>query len=349
MKLLLAALFVAGNLVNVLQLGEELTLPLKDLLTGTEFREYQRKSKYRDRMDLFRKVFERRADLLHRYVQREQLEEAADLLQKLHVLSYHVNQESSRVEQEKDLHSAQVKKLEIRLRKMIEAINDLRTTVPFEYLEQFQTTAQALDELRKSLLTQLLGDTLGDKEAIPSNSSGQLISAFAPLPSPAGGTLVGSQPVRFQSGDRFTEEEYAKIQLHQKLDKRVDVFLEIAETRLQVIRRRMEGREWKEEEENPLEFHTYWDMVHAYRQAIDGIMINIDEKAIYETASEKDIQKSLEELNKKIQEFIPQLEPIKQLAIELQDEALYRELVDAEEVSIVAQKGSLYGLGAPVQ
>ena len=116
------------------------------------------------------------------------------------------------------------------------------------------------------------------------------------------------------------------------------------------IQKRMKGGEREEEEEeNPLEFHTYWDMVHAYWRAIDGIMINIDEKAIYKTASEKDIRKSLEKLNKKIQEFIPQLEPIKQLAIERKDEALYRELEKAQEISVVAQKGSLYGLGAPAE
>jgi len=156
-------------------------------------------------------------------------------------------------------------------------------------------------------------------------------------------------PARWQSRDRFTDEEYGKLQLHQELEKRVEVFLEIAEARLEEIQKRMKGGEWEEEEENPLEFHTYWDMVHAYRRAIDGIMINIDEKAIHKTASEEDIRKSLEKLNKKIQEFIPQLEPIKQLAIDQKDEALYRELEEAQEISVVAQKGSLYGLGAPAQ
>jgi hypothetical protein len=150
-----------------------------------------------------------------------------------------------------------------------------------------------------------------------------------------------------QNRDRFTDDEYTQIQLAQKLTKRVEVFLEIARSRLREIQRRADKVEWVEEEENPLEFYTYWDMVHAYRQAIDGIMINIDEKAIYKTASEKDIEESLKELNKGIEEFIPKLEPIKQLAIELQDQALYKELLEAEETSITAQKGSLYGLGAP--
>jgi len=161
------------------------------------------------------------------------------------------------------------------------------------------------------------------------------------------GMISASSVGPVQTRDRFTDEEYTQIQLAQELAKRVEVFLEIAETRLAEIRRRMDKLEWEEEEENPLEFHTYWDMVHAYRQAIDGIMINIDEKAISKTATEEDIEDSLKELNKGIGEFIPQLEPIKELAIELQDQVLYRELLEAEETSITAQKGSLYGLGAP--
>jgi len=349
MKLLFAALLLAGNLVNFLQEGQEVVLPLKDLLIETEFREYQRKSRYRDRIDLFRKVLDRRSDLLRRYIQRGELDKASDLLRKIQTLSQYIHEESSRVRNEKDLHSTQVKKLEIRLRQQIESIKDLRTTVPFEYLETFETTIQDLEALRKALLRQMLGDTVGAMETTGRNTRDRLIGTLLPLASQPVGTPVGFQPVTFQARDGFTEEEYAKIQLHQELDNRVDVFLEIAETRLKVIRRRMEGREWKEEEENPLEFHTYRDMVHAYWQAIDGIMINIDEKAINKTASEEDLQKSLKKLNKKIQEFIPQLEPLKQLAIELQDEALYQEVVEAEEVSIVAQKGSLFGLGAPVQ
>ena len=349
MKLLFAALLLAGNLVNFLQLGQEVMLPLKDLLMETEFREYQRKTRYRDRIDIFRKVLDRRSDLLRRYLQRGELDRAFDLLEKIQALAHYINDEASRVTNEKDLHSTQVKKLEIRLRQQIESIKDLRTTVPFEYLETFETTIQDLEDLRKALLRQMLGDTVGAMESTGGNTSDGLISSLLPLASQAVRTSAGFQPVSLQARDGFTAEEYADLQLHQELDNRVDVFLEIAETRLKVIRRRMEGREWKEKEENPLEFHTYRDMVHAYRKAIDGIMINIDEKAINKTASEEVIQESLKKLNKKIQEFIPQLEPLKQLAIELQDEALYQEVVEAAEVSIVAQKGSLYGLGAPVQ
>ena len=345
MTLLFLALLIVP-LVNPLHLAQSVDPPLKDLLTERELREYQRKPKYRDRIDLFREVFDRRVDLLQRYIQRDQLDETADLLQKISALSHYAGEQSSNAKKDKDLRSSEVKKLEISLRKLIETINDLQTTVPFEYAEGFENTIRTLEQLRKTLLEQLLGEALVGIRTAGEKGKGDPAS----LSLHPGGFSLASPPARLQSRDRFTEEEFEKLQLHQELEKRVEVFLEIAEARLEEIQRRMKGGEWEEEEEeNPLEFYTYWDMVHAYRRAIDGILINIDEKAIYKTASEKDIRKSLEKLNKQIQVFIPQLEPIKQLAIDRKDEALYRELEEAQEISVVAQKGSLLGLGAPAQ
>lgn len=345
MTLLFLTLLIVP-LVSPLHLAQSVDPPLKDLLTERELREYQRKPRYRDRIDLFREVFDRRVDLLQRYIQRDQLDETADLLQKISALSHYAGEQSSNAKNDKDLRSSEVKKLEIRLRKLIETINDLQTTVPFEYAERFENTIRTLEQLRRTLLEQLLGDALVGIRTSGETSKGDPAS----LSLHPGGFSLASPPARLQSRDRFTEEEFEKLQLHQELEKRVEVFLEIAEARLEEIQRRMKGGEWEEEEEeNPLEFYTYWDMVHAYRRAIDGILINIDEKAIYKTASEKDIRKSLEKLNKQIQVFIPQLEPIKQLAIDRKDEALYRELEEAQEISVVAQKGSLLGLGAPAQ
>ena len=349
MNLLITILLLAGHFLSPLQEGKGADLPLQDLLTEKEFRDYQRKPRYRNRIDLFKKAFDRQARLLQRYVKQSQMEKSGDLLQRMRALGYHVEKESSNVEKRDDLRSKQVKQLEIRLRKLVEAIRDLQATVPFEYLENFESTAEALEKLRRILLTQLLGDGLKTTAAIHQRERNGSIGSLTSFDLMTGRSALELPAALWQSRDRFTDEEYTKIQLNQELYGRVKVFLEIAESRLEEIRRRMEKREWAEEEENPLEFYTYWDMVHAYRQAIDGIMVNIDEKAIHKLASEKDIQKSLKELNKSIEKFIPQFEPIKQLAIELQDEALYQELIKAQETSVVAQQGSLYGLGAPAK
>ena len=342
MKLLAILLLLAGA-PNPGQQDQQVDLQLQDLLTDREFRDYRRKPRYKDRINLFKKAFDRDSKALERHVERNELGESAAMLLRIQALCHHVEQESSRANEPKDLRSKQVKQLEIQLRRLAENIRDLQRAVPWEYLDRFEVTAQRVEKLRKLLLTHLLGEGL----SVGSSESG----GFGESSGSWGFAAIGRTPEPLarlmQTRDRFTDDEYTQIQLAQELTKRVEVFLEIARSRLGEIQRRADQVEWVEEEENPLEFHTYWDMVHAYRQAIDGIMINIDEKAIYKTASEEDIDKSLKELNKGINEFIPQLEPIKQLAIQLQDEALYKELLEAEETSITAQKGSLYGLGAP--
>ena len=347
MKLIAITLLLVGNLLNFGQEGPELDLQLQDLLTEREFRDYRRKPRYRDRIDLFKKVFDRNANLLERYVKGNELGESDDLLRQIQALCRYVEQEASQVKEPKDLRSKQVKQLEIRLRRLVETIKNLQAITPWEYIDQFEVTVQTMEKLRKLLLTHLLGEGLGAGSFPSSSEPGAWSDRDASWGFAATGTIPATSVEPMQTRDRFTDEEYTQIQLAQELTKRVEVFLAIAESRLGELSRRMDKLEWVEEEVNPLEFHTYWDMVHAYRQAIDGIMINIDEKAIYKTASEKDIEESLKELNKGISEFIPQLEPIKQLAIELQDQALYKELLEAEETSLTAQKGSLYGLGAP--
>lgn len=339
----------------------DVTLRLSDILSSSEFREYERKSGYPNRMDLFEKVFDRRGNLLKRYVDRQEIEKAFELLIELQALAQIVEGESSNAKGVKDLQSRQVRKLEIQLRRLVETINALSVAVPFEYRKNFEETVEFLERLRDSLLRQIFGTALGEPtnngEAFENTdeevggSLRKLKAAPAVSFALSGGEAVLAapppSPAVLQTADRFTDEEYQKIQLNQELEKRVDVLLEIAESRLQEIRRRIEKKEWDKKEPNPLEFHTYWDMVHAYRRAIDTIMINIDEKAIYKTASEKDVRKSLEKLNEKIQTFLPQLKSFEQLAVELKDEDLYRELAQAQETSEIAEQGSLYGLGAP--
>ncbi len=90
-------------------------------------------------------------------------------------------------------------------------------------------------------------------------------------------------------------------------------------------------------------------MIHAYERALSSTMVNIDEKVKYKLATEKDVRKSLEKLNKKINEFAPRLAPIKELALKNKDEVLYREVTRAEKTTEIARKGSAFGLGAPVQ
>ena len=348
MRILLASLLLTGlSFQQPLPAAGTHDPSLRDLLTHSEFQKYQKDLRYKKRIDLFRKAFKSRGEMLRRSVQLSQQEAVVELLQQLRALCRHVADESSRARQQ-DLRSKQVKKLEISLRKLIETLEDLKSASPFEYQDEFDSTSQTLEKLRKTLLKQLFGDLLALGSA---GRAGRMEGAAASRGSwshhsavPSAVAQSGRQ--RLPSGDRFTDKEYGQIQLNQELDKRVGVFLDIAASRLQEIQRRMKGEEWSKEDANPLEFYTYWDMVHAYRRALDSLMINIDEKATYKSASKREVRKSLKKLSKKIEQFIPQLEPIKRFAKDSRDKDLYREVVKAQETSVVARKGSQYGLEA---
>ncbi len=340
--------------------SQEKLLPLQDILSSREIQDYKKKPQYRSRVKLFRKVFNRQAKLLQGQIKTLKIDAALETLHSLRSLSDHAL--AQKPERKKDLRSNQVKRLEIDLRKLLENLEELRRSVPFEYRTHFDRCIEKMEELRNRLLTQLFGQTQRFLVPPPTGVPGQVraLSAFPHPPTSAG--LVAS----YQSGDRFTDREYVKIQFAQEIVRRVGVFLEIAARRLEEIdlrmnpdksknvkeadkkkdkKRKKEKHQEQEEVEDSLEFYTYWDMLRAYDRAIEGIMINIDEKAIHKLARPREIRKAMKKLCNKLPEFIPQLEPIQKLALEKQDEDLLAEIKQAQETSSLAQKGCLVGLG----
>ena len=318
----------------------DLDPPLKDLLSPSEFREYVTKSRYRDRVDLFREVIERRQASLHQLVTTSRTEGTLKLLRGLRALSQYIIQETSESTHPKDMRSNQVRKLEISIRNLIEAVDGFKQMVSFRYQLKFEAASQALQISRSRLLVQIFGEAMASRSQQSERRArlemvGILNGFFRPALSARSGN-----PPSGPMDDRFTEKELEVIRANLKLVKRVDSFLKIAEARLKEVHRRLEKEEWKEKEENPLEFHTFHDLIHAYERAIDSTMTYIDENAAYQTAEQRDIKKSLKKLNKKILEFIPQLAPLKERANQLQDEELYYAVAKAEETSTIAKEGS---------
>lgn len=310
-------------------------LPLEELLPGQTLQKYRRQQKYHGRLQILRKAFETNAELLGRHIAQRNIADTYRSLAALRGLAFHALDESLQEKNQKEKRHGEVKKLEIRLRKTEENLEDLKLEVPLENRYQFEETNRLLEELREQLLGQLFGQALGSR-----SEPGM---GFLPLTSTAASATVQG----LADLDRFTDEEFVMIQLARELDKRVKAFLVIAESRLDEIERRVEGREWEKDDPNPLEFHTYSDMLHAYTRAIDGIMINIDDKAASGMVEEGDLKKSLKMLSSKIEKFIPRLEALKELVIERRDEELGEKLLTAMETSDTARKGAQYGLGAP--
>lgn len=332
-------------------------LPLQDILSNREIQDYQSKPQYRSRMKLFGKAFNRHSKLLQGQIETLKIDAALKTLQSLRALSDHTLGEKP--QRKKDLRSNQVKRLEIVLRKLLESLEELKRSVPFEYRTHFDRCIEKMEELRNQLLTQLFGQTQRFIAPPVAGVPGP-VQALSTLSSPPSmsARLMGS----YQAGDRFTDKEYQKIQLAQEIVRRVQVFLKIASRRLEEIDRRLNpGKDLKakesnkkkdkkrkkkkkkeqEEAEDSLEFYTYWDMLRAYDRAIHGIMINIDEKAIHKLSRPAETRKAMKKLCKKLPEFIPKLEPIRKLALEKQDEDLLAEIKQAQETSSLAEKGCL--------
>ena len=338
--------------------SQEKLLPLQDILSNREIQDYRKKPQYRSRMKLFGKAFNRLSKLLEGQIKILKIDAALETLHSLRSLSDHTLKQKP--QREKDLRSNQVKRLEINLRKLLENLEELKRSVPIEYRTHFDRCIEKMEELRNQLLTQLFGQTQHFSAPPPAGVPDpvQALSALSPP------HLVSAGLMRsYQSGDRFTDKEYSKIQLAQKIVRRVEVFLEIAARRLEEIDLRLNSgkskkaketnkkkdkkRKKKEQEEveDSLEFYTYWDMLRAYDRAIEGIMINIDEKETHKLAKPSEIRKALKKFCKKLPEFIPQLEPLRKVALEKQDEDLLAEIKQARETSSLAEKGCLVGLG----
>jgi len=284
-------------------------------------------------------------------VKQHDLEGSLETLRKIQVLAAAGSNATENALKSKDKRSRQVKRLEIRLRKLAEALEELKIAVPFESRVFFEETIVVLERFRNQLLNHLFGAAgdFGDSTNGPLGLLEKLDSTATPGMKLSPASAPQRRYSTTISGDQFTELEFEEIRDAQKIVDRVKVFLELAESRLIEIERRRSGAEWEEEEPNPLEFYTVAQMVHAYQRSIEAIMINIDERVKYGTSKEKDIRKSLKLLNAKILDFLPRLEPIQQSAIDTKDEELYLEYKKAKKSSDTARKGSQMGLGAPVE
>jgi len=334
-RLVLFALFLSqpSGQSGDLKIPED-RIPLEEVLPEKSLLKYNEEEKYHNRIKILKKAFEANARVMEHYVGVRDIANAYRSLAKLRSLAHHSMQASLKEENAKELRHKEVKRLEIWLRKTEEDLEDLKLEVPLENRLQFEETNRVLEELREQLLRQLFGQALGSR---PDEGMGFLPLASMTRPAMAQG---------LRDIDKFTDEEFSMIQLAQKVVKRVEAFLVIAESRLVEIERRLEGKEWEEEEPNPLEFYTYEDLLHAYTRAIEGIMSNIDDKATSGIEPEEEIRKALKKLNKKIGKFIPRLDPLKQIVIDRQDERLGEKLLAAMKASDLAQKGAEYGLSS---
>ena len=272
----------------------------------------------------------------------EDLTPAYQVLRELDALCVFARDESEQETNAKELRHKEVKRLEIAVRKLLEELNDLKLVVNFQERSPYEQTGEVLTQLRNRLLQQLFEGSLGPAVAVDPAAA---TASWLPMSETRQRYVSGEEALT--GLDRFTLEEFDRIRLYPTVVKRTEAFLEVCRHRLDEIERRRQNIAWEEEEPNPLELHTYGDLLHAYNRALNSVMILIDEKARQKTEEEKEIRKALETLRDAVQDFGPRLETIPDLVRERRDEELGRKLREAMKVTAKAEKGTLYGLGSP--
>lgn len=314
-------------------------IPLDRILSARDLAKYNSEEHYHSKVEMLRKAIGKRSDRLPDQIERRDLTVISQTLAEIRSLASSALQISLKETDKDERRHKEVKKLEIELRKLSINLGDMSLAVPLEDRTQFEDTQKLLEELRNELLRQLFGKAIGQagSAGMPALPAGYRASKAAFVST--SGHSRGLWDV-----DKFTEAEFQRIQEAQKLVKRVEVFLDIAEQRLNEIDRRRNGVEWEEKEPNPLEFYMYGEMLHAYVRAFEGTMSNIDLKARDGGESTKDIRKALEKLNEKSTEFQSRLEAIHPFIREQRDRELLNVFDKAVETTTVAGKGARYGL-----
>ena len=328
----------------VVPVQSDYSTALESVLTPAERRDYVRAAVYPERSALLGRVLDRRMLKVARLVKSGASLKAREPVRAIGIIAGAGDRLTAEVSERKSLRSRQARRLEIRLRKMLERLEALKREASHQAWDDFDATIEEVQNFRSRLLRGFFagrGHPPLEDRYLPV-SFGFAAATFAP-----GSGMLQRRGESSVFGDQFTDEEHSDVQDAQELKKRVKVFLEIAEARLKEIDRRLQKQEWDKKKANPLEFYTYPQLVRAYHRALRSSMINIDEKARHRLASEKDIKKVLESLNGKMQGFIPRLEPLRQVALDLQDEDFFLEWREAWKATHNALKGSQFGLGAP--
>ena len=319
-------------------LGDDEGIPLDRILPPSTLQRYT-DADYSEQMKIIRWTIQNTCTRLTVQVARNEQDEYFRRLEELKILGDEALDRSRQTTSEKMLTHKEVKSLEIEIRRTLNLLEDLKMEVHYEVRNHFYPAVDSLDRLRKHLFLQLFEAARSFETELGSPALGF-----------AGGRVLLRKPSALlpvqglHSIDRFTEEEFRSIQISRTLDDRIEVILEIAESRLNEIERREGGAEWDEKDPNPLEFYTYEDLLHAYNRALEAAMHTIDDDFERGISRMDEIEDALDELNKSCREFEPRLKKMEDLIREIKSLELAMKLSQAQEFTSAALKGTETGL-----
>ena len=157
----------------------------------------------------------------------------------------------------------------------------------------------------------------------------------------AAGALL-STTLNGLSKEFLTDEEIKRIQEAQEIDKRVKIYMEAAELRLQTAEERLSGKE--SEEGDPLEFFSPEDMLNGYYRILHSVMLNLDDAFRKPGTDLSQVEEGLKALKKTTDHTGRRLEVLKRMAEEKRKEELWNLVNKATDITEGAHEGAVSGL-----
>lgn len=155
--------------------------------------------------------------------------------------------------------------------------------------------------------------------------------------------LGGTKDSLARSAAEFlTDEEIELVQITQKINSRVDVYLRAAALRLDSAEARILGEET--EPEDPLEYLTPEDMLDGYYRIIDSVMLNLENTYNKTKIVEGDLRKALKDLRTHTKKSLRKLEFLEEIAKEQDRKELLRLIHRAIDITNGAHEGAAHAL-----
>ncbi len=140
----------------------------------------------------------------------------------------------------------------------------------------------------------------------------------------------------------LTPQEIAKIQDAQEIEERIKVYMEAASSRLKSAEDRLGGKE--SAPGDPLEFFSVADMLDSYYRIVRSVMFSLDDALQSRQTDKAKLGKALKNLKNTMEKATKDLQILKKIAEEKQNEEVWNMTNKALDITNGALEGAELGL-----
>lgn len=296
---------------------------LQDLLAGREYEQYQEKDDHKIRLRILRHALERQLLILKSYSREGNASAVREKLLNMRILAGHIEQVATSIPRGSD--SGELKNLEIKNRRLIETLNEIKLRHSVDLQSDFEETASTLENLRPFLFRGMFKlDAKGELDGPLAQAASMIHDSgefFAPdekyeeLPEEEEADCRGiyfqrkravlERVIVSPTKDSFTPEEYSQLQNNDSLNHRLELFLRIAQNRIDSI-------ESKARRCDPVKGvcldSPLSNLLQGYQSAIHESMMRIDEAVRFRGKVDGRVGRSLNRLREAVTLLLPRLE-----------------------------------------